>query len=109
MKTFFYVLHMLGLVGLIVTLIISLRKPVKKLFAGTLHSAWLQLLSGLALMGMMSGDEDFHPEKFGIKLIVLVVILALGYRNVKKETVSTKFLASLLGLVLLNIAIAIAV
>jgi predicted branched-subunit amino acid permease len=100
---------MLGLVGLVVTLVISLRKPIKKLSAGTLHSAWLQLLSGLALMGIMSGDEDFHPEKFGIKLIVLVVILALGYRNVKKETVSTKFLGSILGLVLLNVVIALAV
>jgi len=109
MKTVFYILHMLGLVGLIVTLVISLQKPIKKLSAGTLHSAWLQLLSGLALMGIMSGDEDFHPEKFGIKLIVLVVILALGYRNVKKEFVSTKFLATLLGLVLLNIVIAVAV
>jgi predicted branched-subunit amino acid permease len=109
METFFYILHMLGLVGLVVTLVISLRKPIKKLSAGTLHSAWLQLLSGLALMGIMSGDEDFHPEKFGIKLIVLVVILALGYRNVKKETVSTKFLGSILGLVLLNVVIALAV
>jgi FtsH-binding integral membrane protein len=109
MKIAFYILHMLGLVGLIVTLHISLRKPIKKLSAGTLHSAWLQLLSGLALMGIMSGEKDFHPAKFGIKLIVLIVILTLGYRNVKKESVSTKFLATLLGLVLLNIVIAVAV
>ena len=109
MKTVFYILHMLGLVGLIVTLVISLRKPIKKLSSGTLHSAWLQLLSGLALMGIMSGDEDFQPAKFGIKLIILIVILALGYRNIKKETVSTKFLLTLLGLVVLNIFIAVAI
>ena len=109
MKPVFYILHMLGLIGLIVTLIISLRKPVKKLSSGTLHSAWLQLLSGLALMGIMSGDEDFQPAKFGIKLIILIVILGLGYRNIKKETVSTKFLSTLLGLVALNILIAVAI
>lgn len=109
MKTVFYILHMLGLFGLIVTLIISLRKPVKKLSTGTLHSAWLQLLSGLALIGIMSSDKNFHPAKFGIKLIVLIVILTLGYRNIKKDSVSTKFLVSILGLVLLNIVIAVAV
>jgi len=100
---------MLGLVGLIVTLVISLRKPIKKLSTGTLHSAWLQLLSGLGLMGVMSGDKDFHPAKFGIKLIVLLVILLLGYRNVKKEIVSTKFLSTLLALVIFNIVIAVAI
>ena len=109
MKTVFYILHMLGLVGLIVTLVISLRKPIKKLSTGTLHSAWLQLLSGLGLMGVMSGDKDFHPAKFGIKLIVLLVILLLGYRNVKKENVSTKFLSTLLALVIFNIVIAVAI
>ena len=109
MKPVFYILHMLGLIGLIVTLIISLRKPVKKLSSGTLHSAWLQLLSGLALMGIMSGDENFQPAKFGVKLLVLIVILALGYRNIKKETVSTKFLSTLLGLVALNMLIAVAI
>jgi hypothetical protein len=109
MKTVFYILHMLGLVGLIVTLVISLRKPIKKLSTGTLHSAWLQLLSGLGLMGVMSGDKDFHPAKFGIKLIVLLVILLLGYRNVKKEIVSTKFLSTLLALVIFNIVIAVAI
>ena len=109
MKPVFYTLHMLGLVGLIVTLIHSIRKPVKKISSGTLHSAWLQLLSGLALMGIMSGDEDFKPAKFGIKLIILIVILGLGYRNIKKETVSTKFLSTLLGLVVLNILIAVAI
>ena len=57
MKTVFYILHMLGLVGLIVTLVISLQKPIKKLSVGTLHSAWLQLLSGLALLGIMSGQR----------------------------------------------------
>ena len=86
MRAAFYVLHMLGLLGLVITLIISLKKPIKKLSSGTLHSAWLQLLSGLALMGIISGDEDFQPAKFGIKLIILIVILALGYRNIKKET-----------------------
>ena len=100
---------MLGLVGLIVTLVISLRKPIKKLSTGTLHSAWLQLLSGLGLMGAMSSDKDFHPAKFGIKLIILIVILSLGYRNVKKEIVSTKFLSTLLALVIVNIFIAVAI
>mgnify|MGYP003338428444 FL=1 len=109
MKTVFYILHMLGLVGLIVTLVISLRKPIKKLSTGTLHSAWLQLLSGLGLMGVMSSDKDFHPAKFGIKLIILIVILSLGYRNVKKEIVSTKFLSTLLALVIVNIFIAVAI
>lgn len=108
-KAIFLALHMIGLVGLLATLIVALRKPIKKLSSGTLHSAWLQLVSGFVLAGIESGDENFNHVKIGIKLLILIAILVLGYRNVKKDSVSSTFLSSMLGLVILNVIVAVAV
>lgn len=106
LKAIFYTLHMIGLVGIIVTLVISLRKTPKKLSAGTLHSAWLQFISGVALTGIDSGEDNFNYAPVIIKLLILVVIIALGYMNVKKTEVKASFLYTLLGLTLTNVLIA---
>jgi hypothetical protein len=45
--------------------------------------------------------------KVGIKLIFLVVILVLGYKHTKKPAVSTKIWASMVGLTLINLVIAL--
>ena len=96
LKAIFYTLHMIGLVGIIVTLVISLRKTPKKLSAGTLHSAWLQFISGVALTGIDAGEDNFNYAPVIIKLLILVVIITLGYMNVKKTEVKASFLYTLL-------------
>ena len=106
LKTFFYILHMLGLAGLLVTLVLSLRKSPKRLSAGVLHSAWLQLISGLALTGIDSGKTDFNYLPVFIKLGILVVILVLGYKNVKKSEIKSNLIYLLLALTLFNVLIA---
>lgn len=54
-------------------------------------------------------DEMGAPDhtKVGIKLIFLVVILVLGYKHTKKPAVSTKIWASMVGLTLINLVIAL--
>ena len=106
LKAIFYTLHMIGLLGIIVTLVISLRKTPKKLSAGTLHSAWLQFISGVALTGIDAGEDNFNYAPVIIKLLILVVIITLGYMNVKKTEVKASFLYTLLGLTLTNVLIA---
>jgi hypothetical protein len=51
-------------------------------------------------------DEELNHTKVGIKLVVLVVILALGYKNVKKPELPKNVWLTMTGLTVLNIIIA---
>jgi uncharacterized membrane protein SirB2 len=80
-----------------------------------MHSALLSLISGIALIGIRTSlhasdaakwDAPDHT-KVGIKLIFLLVILVLGYKYTKKPAVSTKIWATMVGLTLVNLVIAL--
>jgi hypothetical protein len=67
------------------------------------------LIAGLILVGLHNNvkpDEELNHVKVGIKFVILVVILALGYKNVKKPELSKNVWLTMLGLTLTNIIIA---
>jgi hypothetical protein len=104
-------LHLLGTIGILVSLLLSR----KKLSPGITHSALLSLLTGIALVGLryplVDSDpikwEEIDNTKISIKLLIVLVILVLGYKNKRKEVVSKVIVASFGGLALINIAIAV--
>ncbi len=104
-------LHLLGTAGILISLLLSR----KKLSAGITHSALLSLITGLALVGLRYPLVDADPMKWeevdntkiSIKLLIVLVILVIGYKNKKKEAVSKGIISSIAGLALLNIAIAV--
>ena len=104
-------IHLLGTAGILVSLLLSR----KKLSPGITHSALLALLSGIALVGLryplVDADpmkwEEIDNTKISIKLLIVLVILILGYKNKKKEVVSKVIVASISGFALTNIAIAL--
>jgi uncharacterized membrane protein len=104
-------LHLLGTVGILVSLLLSR----KKLSPGITHSALLSLLTGIALVGLryplVNSDpmkwEEIDNTKISIKLLIVLVILVLGYKNRKKEVVSKVVVGVIASLSLINIAIAI--
>jgi uncharacterized membrane protein len=104
-------LHLLGTIGILVSLLLS----KKKLSPGITHSALLSLLTGIALVGLryplVDSDpmkwEEIDNTKISIKLLIVLVILVLGYKNKKKEVVRKAVVASIAGLALVNIAIAV--
>jgi hypothetical protein len=51
-------------------------------------------------------DEELNHTKVGIKLLFLIVILALGYKNVKKPVLPKNVWLTMTGLTVLNIVIA---
>jgi len=62
-----------------------------------MHSALLMLIAGVVMVGinqMMHADdptvEVLDHVKIAIKSTVLIVILALGYLNIKKSELSNK-------------------
>jgi len=94
---------------------VSLLLSRKKLSPGITHSALLSLLTGIALVGLryplVEADpmkwEEIDNTKISIKLLIVVVILVLGYKNKKKEVVSKVVISSLVALAVINIAIAV--
>jgi uncharacterized membrane protein len=103
-------LHLLGTAGILISLLLSR----KKLSAGITHSALLSLITGLALVGLRYPLVDADPMKWeevdntkiSIKLLIVVVILVLGYKNRKKEAVSKVVVGAVSCLAIANITIA---
>lgn len=106
------ILHIVGFAGVFAGAIGQLPKVKEgaaRISGGVLHSSWLLLLTGLGLVGMMYA-RDLEPNnmKIGIKTLVLVAIIVVALVNKKKEKVSGAVIGSLIGLSVLNVALAVA-
>jgi len=104
-------LHLLGTVGILVSLLLSR----KKLSPGIIHSALLSLLTGIALVGLRYPLADSDPMKWeeidntkiSLKLIVLSLVLVLGFKNRNVEILNRKVMWAISILTTLNILIAV--
>jgi len=104
-----YIAHMLAIAGILVLLLLQINKSPRKLSKGVIHSAATALLAGLVLVGTYSSakpDETLDHTKVGIKLLVVLAILAISYINVKKSELKKSIWLTLIGLTFLNILIA---
>lgn len=115
-------LHLLGMAVLVGSFLLQRRTaPRGPLSAGWLHGALLQLVTGLALVGVNEAqDADLIHAKVGVKLLVLVAILGLVLfarrqgggtagtdRSEDTGTLATWVVPALAGLVVLNVGIAV--
>ena len=104
-----YVIHLLSVIGILVLLMHQWNKNPRKLNPGVLHAGLTALIAGVVMVGLhdsVKPDEPLNHTKVGIKLVVLVVILALGYKNVKKPELSKNVWLTMIGLTVFNIVIA---
>ena len=60
----------------------------------------------VGLHNSVEPDEALNHIKVGIKFIILLVILVLGYTNVKKQELSKNVWVAMLGLTVTKIVIA---
>jgi len=110
----FLVLHFIGLAGLLGGLLAQIPNKPKKLQPLVLHSAWLMIIAGIAMVGL---NQAMHADDASVELLdhvtvaikstVIAVILTLGYINLKKPTLSTKIWAGMTGLAVVNIVAAV--
>jgi hypothetical protein len=115
-NTIAYILHMLGILGILVLLLLQVSKKPRKFNVGVLHSAATALLAGLVMVGLrhpLNADNPtewplLNNTKIAVKLGIVLIILAIGYRQNRKSVFTTKTWATLLGLTLVNIVIATA-
>ena len=104
-----YLIHILSVIGILTLLVLQWNKNPRKLNPGVLHAALTALLAGIVMVGLhdsVKPDEPLNHTKIGVKFLVLLVILALGYKNVKKPELSKSVWLTMTGLTVLNIIIA---
>ena len=108
-NTVVYVIHLLSVIGILVLLFLQWNKSPRKLNPGVLHAGLTALVAGLILVGLhknVKPDEELNHIAVGIKFVILVVILALGYKNIKKPELSKNIWLTMFGLTVTNIVIA---
>jgi amino acid transporter len=108
-NTVMYVIHILSVIGILALLLLQWNKSPRKLNPGVLHAGLTALIAGVVMVGLHNSvepDEPLNHTKVGIKFLVLIVILALGYRNLKKPELPKNVWLTMIGLTVFNIVIA---
>ena len=106
----FFGIHLLCVAAILVPLLLQANKNPKKLNPGIVHASLTALISALVMVGLWDQihEEAANHTKFGVKVLVIAVILTLGYKNLKKPELKNSVWATMLGLTVLNIVIAYA-
>jgi ABC-type Fe3+-siderophore transport system permease subunit len=108
-NTVAYAIHLLSVLGILALLLLQWNKSPRKLNPGILHAGLTALVAGIVLVGLhnnVKADEELNHIKVGVKFIILLVILVLGYTNVKKQELTKNVWVTMLGLTITNIVIA---
>jgi len=108
------VLHFIGMAGLLGGTLVGVSGKPLQIKVASLHSGLLVLLAGifLIIVNAMQHAQDESVElldhsKLGVKLLFVVVILVLGFLNVRKTEVKRSTYMTIFGLALANVLIAV--
>lgn len=106
------ILHFIGIASLLGSFLVQMkdiRRGEGKILAGMFHGALTMLVTGLVLVGLAEmGPGAVNHAKIGVKLAVLVAVLALVLIHRKREHVPAWALWAIGGLTTANIALAVA-
>ncbi|MFJ8749819.1 hypothetical protein ACIREO_10850 [Streptomyces sp. NPDC102441] len=106
----FVALHIIGIASLLggfLTQMKAMGAGTARFVPAMLHGALTMLVTGVALVGLnQADDQSVNNIKIGIKLLVLIVVLALVYVKRDEEKVDKGAFAAVGGLTVANIFIA---
>jgi hypothetical protein len=107
-KTIALLIHVASVLGMLVLLLMQTSKTEKALSKGFMHAAMTALIAGFALVGIDSSlNDEISHGKVGVKFLVLIAIMMLGYKNQNKAKISNAVWATMLGLTVFNVVIAV--
>ncbi|MEN9710117.1 MAG: hypothetical protein RL441_109 [Actinomycetota bacterium] len=105
------ILHFVGIAALLGGFVSQMSSEIKTVTKAMLHGAWTMLLTGVLMVGLVSAnpdeDEPVNHMKFGVKGLVLAVIVILLMQGKNKPSVEKGTFAAIGLLSLTNIAIAV--
>jgi len=102
-------IHLLCIVAILALLLLQVNKSPRTLSPGVVHATLTALIAGLVMVGLFEKvniDEVVNHTKFGVKGLIIAVLLILGYKNLKKPELKTSVWAAMLALTLSNVLIA---
>lgn len=101
------VLHFIGIGALLSGFFYQLKNfKSMTINAGILHGAWLMLVSGLGMAGMIK-PADLNPFVIAVKAVVLTVVFFIAYTFNKKDKTPGWVVPIIALLTLTNIVLAI--
>lgn len=115
-KDFLVVLHFIGLAALFGGFLLqikALRNKTAEILPAMVHGAWTMFITGLLLVGarewelMLGAGRELDHIKIAVKTVVALAILVLVLVNKKKKPTSSAALATIGGLTLSNIVLAV--
>jgi hypothetical protein len=100
-------LHMLGLAGIIAGFLMQVMTSHMKSPKVLLHSSLLQLVTGLALVGVaeMSGVAEIDNMKVGVKLLLALAVVVVAVLNLRKPANRLAVIAGVLAIVNIGVAV----
>lgn len=108
------VLHFVGLAILLGAVLLQLTSPEKTVTRWMFDGAMTQLVTGLIMVGMLSGGllgdeakEYVDNTKIAVKLVVVLVIAVLAFVGRKRPAPQTGLWAAIGVLSLANVVIAV--
>ncbi|UZJ29967.1 hypothetical protein [Streptomyces endophytica] len=104
-------LHIIGIASLLggfLTQMKAMGAGTARFVPAMLHGALTMLVTGIVLVGLnQAQDHPVNTIKIGIKMAVLVVILALVYVKRDEEQIDKALFGAVGGLTMANIFIAV--
>jgi hypothetical protein len=108
------VLHFVGLALLLGAFLVQVKDPQKTVTRWMWDGALTQLVTGLAMVGMISGGllgdeekEELDNTKIGIKLAIVLVIAVLAFIGKRRPAPQVGLWAAIGLLTLANVVIAV--
>ena len=102
------IVHILGFSALIGGLFAQAGSGEKKVNAAMRDGVGTAFIAGLALVGVLeSGDDPVNHGKVAVKLLIGLVLLVLVMANARKTSIPQGLWAGLLGLAIVNVAVAV--
>jgi hypothetical protein len=104
--------HLIGLAGVLGGFLLQIATPVRRVLPLQWHSILTQVVTGILLAGAVPAAEGdalmsgFYA-KIGVKLVLALIALWLIAVNRKRDTVSNRVWATIGGIELVNMAIAL--
>ena len=105
------ILHFIGLASVVGGFLVQMKSPDKGVNPAMLHGALTQLITGVAMVGLVEsdvvGDETIDTTKIAVKLGITLVITVLAFVGRKKTPPQVAFWGAIGALSIVNIFIAV--